>query len=302
MRPPPPVLALSPADLAAKLVAAQKKLDAETVRLRQLSALPIDDTITTADFEAAYQRMINNVVGVTDIFYNHPQTAPDFKIKIDADIKSQIDTARLNLQVALNAWKALTNAIGTRSLTAGDLVQIQQYVQNVNNYITELKNIIDSLTPANSGLTQAQIDADRALVDGTVNNANSVVTVLDTDVHNVTQTVSVTYPDGTSTSTSTTTPITVVVNQQQTIVNQTQNTVDTIQDQINQIQASTTNNGNGTTTSQNNNAGNNNSGYYYNLYSPPPGTLDTSDAYDAPFVPPPPPDGPQLIEGANQRN
>ncbi|MES2216368.1 MAG: hypothetical protein V4481_03660 [Patescibacteria group bacterium] len=147
-------------ELYAQLAWEKARLQMETDKLNQLKAEAI---------KAALSDVYDGVGKVFD--------TSEIKVK-NKVLQNQIDTVRAQINKIFDSWKALAASGGGEGSALHDAIKKDS--SNVNVYIEQLKEIIDKLTPGNSGLTQAEIDALKKAIDdagGAVNSAES-------DLHN----------------------------------------------------------------------------------------------------------------------
>ena len=273
-------------ELYAELAWEKAKLELETTKLEELQQLAV-----TAAINNAYD-------GVGD-FLNSS------KIRVtDKELQARINAIRDEIAKILAQWKLLSRS-GTGSGSAFQEA-VRRDLPQVNNYIDELRNIVNSLTPENSGLTQAQIDEYKKAIDdtsGSVNDATGDLAVADTIVSSVTGTGNT----GNSNTGTTTTPLPPNVQQQQEVVKQAQQDVDNTQNEINNLPPATT--GGGTNTGGGSSGGYTGGGgrptiFYYQSADPRTDTIIKSTSGEIIYPPDPAPvrnvrttSGPSLIDG-----
>ncbi len=126
-------------ELYAQLAWEKARLQMETDKLNQLKAEAI-----TAALSDVYD-------GVGRVF-----DTSEIKVK-NTELQKQIDTVRAQINKILDSWQTLVAAGGGASGALHDA--IKKDTPNIDVYIEQLKEIINKLTPGNSGLTREEIDA-----------------------------------------------------------------------------------------------------------------------------------------------
>jgi hypothetical protein len=128
-----------------------------------------------ADIKQAYSLDNDAVIMKTDILFNFPQ-GRDPQLIIHArstDIQVRMELLRTDITKVLDDWRTLARLASTTGIVDPNSIALaRQYADAVHEYIDELRNIVSGLTPGNSGLTQAEIDADRTAVLEAVAKAN----------------------------------------------------------------------------------------------------------------------------------
>lgn len=175
------------------------------------------------DFVIEQHDSIQSALWTSDPFFNDPQSAsPTLKLKTDSSTTAHIEGLRAMINNLISSWQT-----DTGSIRANDLVLI-------NDYLGQLQDIVDNLTPQNSGLTQAEIDHYDQIVSDAQNAVDTATNAQDSN--------QVTPED---------------IQNQQNTVDQYQNTVNDIQQILNDVTTSNPDNTSGGSNSGTDNTGGN---------------------------------------------
>ncbi|MFA6432718.1 MAG: hypothetical protein WCV82_02775 [Candidatus Paceibacterota bacterium] len=135
----------SAAEIAADLQAARAALAAEAAKLSYMRAG--FSLSAYRGFIIEQQAGVENALWSSDPLFNDPRsTDPTFKAQVDSAAARRIEALRQEINKLFLSWKADNSPIKPAD------------VNLINNYLEELKAIVSIITPANSGLTQAEID------------------------------------------------------------------------------------------------------------------------------------------------
>lgn len=170
---------------------------------------------------------VSNAVSKTDVFFFDANGKPQLKITTKADLQQKINAKRQNINTILSAWKRKVSVSQASTITSATINDLVLDAQEIEEYVNELAQIVDLLTPENSGLSQEEIDAyanllSQVLSDITGTIATLVVTSTSPQSASPTQTVTVTVSD---------------IENQQAEVDAAQAQVDALAAQLAQIQA-----------------------------------------------------------------
>jgi hypothetical protein len=255
------------AEMYALLAYEKNQLLLETEKLNALRAAAIDSAII-----AIYD-------GVDDSLSNT-------QINTTKAVGRKIEAVRNKILKIFEGWKIIRTSGGGGN-SAALTEAINRDISSVLAYIDELKNIVKTLTPENSGMTQAEIDALKLAINNISNNIDNSTNIL----------IAVETGTPPTTSNGSTNPTTVIppdITNQQNVVNDINNIINNVQNQINNLPPSAQPSNTPPPTSY----GNSDYGYYFIngpssfggiIYPPNP----------APTKRPRPNSGPQLIEGTN---
>lgn len=216
------------ADLKNKLAEAQDKLESETSKLNYLSGVFRDFNPVFALVQDHYN-MIEDAINKTDPLFREPDSArPQLKIKAKDQLKKDLEARRAEINERLNRWRQIATlvSVGDNSVP---LSTLQSEAAEIQSYINEVADFVATLTPANSGLTQTEINT---YVDAMTTASQNVASV----VASLTQAITNAPATPTQTSTQTTQTVTAsTVAQQQAVVDALAAQVAALQQQINQI-------------------------------------------------------------------
>ncbi len=170
---------------------------------------------------------VSSAVSKTDVFFFDVNGKPQLKITTKADLQQKINAKRQNINTILSAWKRKVSISQASTITSATINDLVLDAQEIEEYVNELAQIVDLLTPENSGLSQEEIDAyadllSQVLSDITGTIATLVVTSTSPQPASPTQTVIVTVSD---------------IENQQAEVDAAQAQVDALAAQLAQIQA-----------------------------------------------------------------
>ncbi len=165
---------------------AMARLDTETNTLYNMKARYKAEREIISKIKDQYSGVTKNVLSKTDVFFLNPNSDnPQIKIKIDKATQDRINGKRLQITRMLRDWQVKNEIINSDSLyedllpTISDLVKsAEQDMAYIKQYMKELEDIIGNLSPANSDLTQNQIDSyENIIEEGTVYIEESVVVI-----------------------------------------------------------------------------------------------------------------------------
>ncbi len=261
--------------IAAELVKARADAQAEGERLNLFVNYPTSPEALAAVREEVYENIFETIDTLAGAM------KASLKQGVETKLQEAIAAEKAHIQEVLKEWKELvtnpkTNTDPTAAATAAE------YAAQIQTDIQDLKKIVDQLTPDASGLTPAEITAEKAAVADAIADIQQAVSDLG-------QTV---------------VPPAVVQQQQQDATN-AQNTVNNLEQELN---------------AANNPSGNTQGNTNQDSTAPSPDTttspgdtthtnsnplVETPSAPNYPgtrYIPPAPvqdPDKPKLIEGAN---
>ena len=145
--------------------------------------------VTNSDIQKAFKADSDAVLVKTDVFFKDPGTpSPKLALKMDdAVLLGHIEVMRRDITQTLISWRELLKTIATTSIEAATpsvVKKVTEYADTVHEYITELQNVVDSLTPENSGLTQPEIDSYKAAVSTAIDETTPTTTNAGSDNSN----------------------------------------------------------------------------------------------------------------------
>lgn len=253
--------------IAAELAHARDVAQSESVRLNLFVNYPTSPEALAAVREEVYENVLNAIDKI-DIIVKAAPAQPTAQEKL----KEAIAAEKAHIQEVLKEWKELVSNPKT-NFDPTAAAKVTAYANEIKTDINDLKKLVDQLTPDNSGLTPAEIVADKSDIAGVIQAVQQAVSDLG----------------------QTTVPPAVVQQQQQDTTT-AQNNVNNLQQDLNNV-----NNSNplpppttGDTTPPPDTTSSSN---------PIPPTTPSEPNYPGTrYAPPPPaqdPDKPHLIEGAN---
>lgn len=216
------------ADLKNKIAEAQDKLESETSKLNYLSGVFRDFNPVFALVQDHYS-MIEDAVKKTDPLFREPDsTRPQLKIKAKDQLKKDLEARRAEINERLNKWRQMATLASVGDTISVPLSTLQSDAAEIQSYINEVADFVATLTPANSGLTQAEINVYVDAMTTASQNVASVIASLTQAIANV-PTTPAQSPSQTQTVTAST------VAQQQAVVDALAAQVAALQQQLNQI-------------------------------------------------------------------
>jgi hypothetical protein len=241
----------SPAQTSTDLASAKSKEDSDAARLQALlkgqnaaalaaaqTAAANADAALDSAFADEYSQAYDAVYNKTDALFKNAKTDPNIIVPTEsADIKATIDAKRQEIGILLADWKPADAPV-------------------VAAYLAELETIVENITPGNSGLTQAQINAYEVLIQTAAQQVNNAITTVATD-----QAAANLANDELAVQKAAGDPNAITTAEQ--AVNNDQQTVAGLEAELAAEEAAAGNSGVGTTTDTTNNGdnnGNNNSG------------------------------------------
>lgn len=161
----------------AKLELANVRVEKETKTLDFLVSQAQLQKSTINNIEVKYKETKKIIDSKVDPIFNKPITAPAIKIVFkDTTLDDGINTMRKELQVVMDSWKKMldkynievkdTSKVETSDVTLSQLViTTQKNIDKVDNFVQDLKILVDTLTTTNSNLSQTQINSYKSIVD-----------------------------------------------------------------------------------------------------------------------------------------
>ena len=159
-------------------------VERETENLNFLESRYSSERAVIGEIQNQYSKISDVILKKTDALFNNPQTQnPEIKVKVATKkIDEDINSKRLEITEALDSWRDTMELIDSNTNknlpTLPALVEkAKQDVAVVVEYVKELDKIVKVLTPADSGLTQAQIDTYKSEVAQAVAEAQKANTI-----------------------------------------------------------------------------------------------------------------------------
>ncbi len=183
----------------ASLASAQAKLDDLTRSLTPQESAADQSSVNTAQTsinnaeqdavnaaQQGYAETLSAITNYADVFFNNPQTSnPTVNVYTQTQATGiSINNERLAVSTALAQWKsdayAASNASGATSTAAASalLSRTNKYLTTVKQFVSDLSTIINTLTPGNSGLSQATINTYVSSMNSSATGVNQAVTTV----------------------------------------------------------------------------------------------------------------------------
>jgi hypothetical protein len=214
------------AELKAQLANAKSKLANEKDKLNDAEkafrvAFPF------YDFVDDQLIAMSQAVSRTDVLFQNPQTDnPVLKVKTsNPEVQKNIEEKRVVINQILSDWRSRVDVALAGKIDKSTLDQLKKDSITIQTYVNDLNAYVDSLTPANSGLTQTQIQSYEQMIDSVLQEIKDVINAIDTTGQNI-QNPDPTVQQNTQPPTS-----------QQTAVNTAQAQVTFIEQQLADVQA-----------------------------------------------------------------
>lgn len=176
-------IAMKQEEMEQDIVVVKKKVAAERSKLKDLqTAFGKERPLNSALQDAVFG--MSDAVGKTDALFNFRTTSnPQIALRTqNADIALAINALRKQIAALLAALEKKRSASLSTAVSVASLAGLKTDAASIQAYLNNLKAITDGLTPANSGLSQAEIDADRALVASALNELNNVIASLNEEI------------------------------------------------------------------------------------------------------------------------
>lgn len=146
------------ANLEARLVDSKARLSQEEQKLNALRA----ELASSLPLASGAQRQMNNVIGVvakTDFMFNGANSSNP-QLKVASPVPAiEINAQRAQVNSLIASWREKTKLSYLESIDVDEAAQIKQDTETIQAFISDLVETVQALTPLNSGLTQAEIDA-----------------------------------------------------------------------------------------------------------------------------------------------
>lgn len=239
--------------LQSDLVLAQDKLNKERENLYNMTG-SLKQSYSLAFSVQDEMKKASDMVSQTDFMFIDPYgLGPQLRVKNTTDIIISLERKDINLLIF--QWQKKTDLLSVSKIDVNESEKIRNEAAMIKKYIQDLSEIVGGLTPANSGLSQLQINTYLAQLPS-VDVINQVLASIGTAIENAisnnnsqalnTQTQTETNtganvgtqndqtPPSFGSNTRAVTPEAVVA--EQAVVAETQTTVTTLQEQLAQIE------------------------------------------------------------------
>ena len=166
-------------ELQANLDSAKIRAQLAKDKLNQLKQAAEAEKVSNARLQQALSQA-QTIISTTDVFFDDAKTDhPTFNISTkDSKIEARISAKRAQLNSALVAWKRALAGANPDVVDANRNMTTREYLVLIQNYLAELQAIVNVLSPESSGLTQEQIDADKAIVAAaTADTTKTIATI-----------------------------------------------------------------------------------------------------------------------------
>jgi len=137
--------------------------------------------ISTGNIINAYNFGQNAILTKTDILFDDATTvSPKLKVRTAETVRLRIEALRSNITDILNDWRNLINNLpSTPTIASPDTATLaNQYADQVRDFILELVDLVEDLTPENSGLTPEEIEIYQDIVADAVSDVDDALDVV----------------------------------------------------------------------------------------------------------------------------
>jgi hypothetical protein len=163
-------------ELIKKIAEAKEKAKLEAAKLKQVQDVFLGDNPGNAFVASSFPLLSDIVEDDIDQLFNTPNSTPDLKIKAKSkSIEEKIEAERLKIKEALDRLKKQSQDVLKKVFTPAEVTQIRNDVNAVEDFIENLQDIVDGLTPGNSGLTQEEIEEYEDIVDGALEEIQEII-------------------------------------------------------------------------------------------------------------------------------
>lgn len=220
--------------LQTDIVVAKDKLNKEKASL-EVMTMNLNTSYPLATSVQGQMRKATDIVNQTNFMFNNPSSLnPELVVKNLLN-GSAINEERKNINLLIESWQKKIEVLFVNQIDVKESEKIKQEAQIIKTFIENLSNIVVNLTPANSGLSQNQIDTYIAELPS-VDSVNHVISSIAAAIQNYNNTQSGSTG---ANNTPNLAPVPIVtpnqVVSQQVVVVDTQNQVTILQNQLTQI-------------------------------------------------------------------
>mgnify|MGYP003393248897 CR=1 FL=1 len=168
------------------------------------------------------------LVSETDfMFENATSSNPTLWIKNSSTNDTFINAKRKEINLLIQEWQKKQNTLVINQINVAESQKIKDGVETIQDFIADLFDILDNLTPENSTFSQSQIDNYLSQLP-----ALTVITqVLNTLENSIQQEVA-TNPTSPSTNSNSSEPTPAQVSAQETVVAESEADLQTLEDQL----------------------------------------------------------------------
>ncbi|MFA6077070.1 MAG: hypothetical protein WC735_03265 [Candidatus Paceibacterota bacterium] len=215
--------------LQSDLAIAKNKLNKEKETLDTMT----DDLESEFYLAATFQDQMRKASGIVEetdfMFKDASGSNPELIVK--NPLKNiLINDERKNINLLLEEWRKKTDILLIKTIDVNEREKIQKEMQTIKEFLEDLSEIIESLTPADSGLSQLQIDIYLSQLPP-VEAIEEVLVSLETAIENSNN------PQTPPTSPSNIPSVTPEdVGNQQEVVEQVEDEVDSIKEKLTQVE------------------------------------------------------------------
>ncbi|MSU44982.1 hypothetical protein EXS45_02270 [Candidatus Nomurabacteria bacterium] len=211
--------------LEVALKVAQNKLNKEKENLETLTK-GLQSSFPMAVNVQEQMKKSSSLVRQTDFIFNNPYGSNPELIFKNFKNSVRINNERKSINLILSGWQQKTNLLSVEAIDLAESERIRQDVKVIRLFIENLSEVVTSLTPANSGLLQFQIDINTSRFPS-INSVNEVLTSIETAI-------AVETSSNAGSNPTIVTPADVI--SEQTIIVETQNQIVALQQQLTQVE------------------------------------------------------------------
>lgn len=168
-----------------KLAQAKAKLQGKKVKLVTVEE-EFAKTYSIYSILRAQYTKTEVIVEVVDNYLADPKVDKALT-EANAKVKKDIDTKYDKIKTLMDSWKAKVDYTYAPNVTVGTLNTFKKDAETIKTLIQTLQNTVENLTPDDSALTQAQIDAYEEQLQDALTAINSTITAVTNAVTQSTQ-------------------------------------------------------------------------------------------------------------------
>lgn len=143
--------------LQVDLVVAEKKLNKEKNTLQTMTN-DLRSSFVLASSVQDQMKKSSNIVSQTDFMFINPEGENPELIVKNLPAVSLVNKERKDINILLIKWQNKTDILYLTKIDVNESEQIKNDTEIIQTYLKDLSNLVETLTPGNSGFSQSQID------------------------------------------------------------------------------------------------------------------------------------------------
>jgi hypothetical protein len=151
--------------LEAQLREAKEKAENETAKLVAMRQSYLNAYPLSASFSNSFET-VSDDIAKTDIFFDNPNTDdPSLKLKTkNESLRGKVEKAREEVNNIIAEWNKIIAINEPEKIDKSSLEKMIDDMKKISVYVQELRDVISSLNPKESGLSQSEIYSDLSIV------------------------------------------------------------------------------------------------------------------------------------------